>query len=67
MSGKRVQRQAEVDVGLTVLCVLAKYGQMLTCRDIAEVCGCSWQYFYQIEKQALEKLRITGSLADFLN
>jgi len=46
-----------IDIGLSVLCCVAKPGETLTDRDIAEVCGCARNSIYQIEKKALNKLR----------
>lgn len=47
----------EIDVGLDALCRHAKRGQTLTSKEIAEVCGCSFQNIGRIEQTAIAKLR----------
>ena len=66
--GKTPPREpAQVDLGLSVLCNLAEYGDTLTVPDIADVCGCSTQYIYNIEQQAINKLTMMDDnpLRDF--
>lgn len=46
-----------IDIGLDVLCIVSKPGETLSDRDIAEVCECSRNYIYELEKKALRKLR----------
>ena len=47
----------EIDLGLAVLEVLTPPGVRLSLKDIAAVCGCTWQCIFQIEQRALRKLR----------
>lgn len=49
---------ADIDLGLAVLEVLTPPGIALNLREIADVCGCTWQNIYQIEQKALRKLRL---------
>ena len=64
---KTPRKPAQVDLGLSVLCSVAEYGDTLTVPDIAEVCGCSTQYIYTIEQQAINKLTMMDNnpLRDF--
>ena len=59
----------EFDAGLTILCCLAEYEDALTATDIADVCGCTSQHIYDIEKRALEKLTAMANnpLRDFID
>lgn len=50
-------KNTDIDVGLSVLCVLAEYGQTLTNKQIADVCGCNDSYIGEISKRALNKLK----------
>lgn len=54
MSGKP---NDEIDLCLSVALTITPPGYEWTCRDLAEVVGCSWQYIYQLEHQGLEKLK----------
>ena len=47
----------DIDLGLTVLCAVAKRDETLNTGEIAEVCGCSQQHISNIIRKALEKLR----------
>lgn len=47
----------EIDVGLSVLCILAEDGQTLTFKDMAEVCGCTPQLLSNTFERALKKMR----------
>lgn len=46
-----------IDAGLLILLETASPERELTQRDIAFVCGCSIGYIWNLEKQALQKLR----------
>ncbi|AYA63854.1 sigma factor-like helix-turn-helix DNA-binding protein [Alteromonas sp. RKMC-009] len=62
-------RNNEIDIALEVLCRLAKPGQCLNTREIAEVCGCSQVTISQIMREALKKARIRAErlqLRDYL-
>ena len=59
----------DIDIGLAALCQYAEYGQTLTQQEIAEVCGCTRSFIYQLEHKALRKLRklaATSCLHEFL-
>ena len=56
-----------IDIGLDVLCRLAKENQTLTLMDIAEVCDCSKSEIARIEKKALKKLRHRMAKGDWLD
>lgn len=47
----------DVDLGLSVLCVVSQRDDTLSTKDIADVCGCSRNNIDEIEKRALKKLR----------
>ncbi|MCB1733672.1 MAG: hypothetical protein H6981_01380 [Gammaproteobacteria bacterium] len=55
------EKHRDIDLGLSVLCAVARPGQTLSCRDIADVCGCSHQAIYYMEKHAREKIRTIGA------
>lgn len=46
-----------VDVGLSVLCAIARPGETIGVSDIADVCGCSPQYISDLAIRALKKLK----------
>ena len=47
-----------IDAGLTLLLArAAQDGRIYSHREIAEVCGCSWQFIWQTEQRALKKLK----------
>lgn len=48
--------KAEVDLALSVLCIVAPKGAELTKNEIAEICGCPVNLIYRTEKRALRKL-----------
>ena len=54
----RGSRNTDIDMALAVLCSVAKPGQCLNTREIAEVCGCSQVTISQIMRNALKKARI---------
>lgn len=56
----------DIDIGLDILCRLRAPEQTLTAHDIAEVCGCSGNYIYEIEKKALSKLRNHRYLEEYM-
>lgn len=58
---KQRDNAPDIDLGLSVLCALAKPGQTLSLRDIAEVCDCSKQVIHCMEKAAMEKIRAIGA------
>lgn len=63
------EKHRDIDLGLSVLCAIARPGETLSCRDIADVCGCSFQAIYYMEKHAREKIRTIGArkgLRDYL-
>lgn len=58
----RGNKNNDIDVGLSVLCAVTPPGYTWTHKEIAEFCGCSWQYIFQLEKSAIEKLQRNQSL-----
>lgn len=46
----------DIDIGLTVLCSVARNGDTLSNREIADVCGCDHSYISHITRAALKKL-----------
>jgi len=46
-----------IDVGLAVLCATASADETLTSKDIADVCECSRNAIWKIEKRALRKAK----------
>lgn len=64
---KTPRKPAQVELGLSILCNLAEYGDTLTAQEIAEVCDCSRQYIDSIEQQAINKLTMMDNnpLRDF--
>lgn len=55
------KRRSNIELGLAVIAALRPAGVVLTQRDIAEICGCSFQRIQQIEWRALEKLRAAAA------
>lgn len=47
----------EIDLHLSILCVVAEPGQTLSRDVIADICECSKESIKQIELRALKKLR----------
>lgn len=47
----------EIDERLRRLLAETPRGVELTHKEIAEVCGCSWQLIWLVEQRALKKLR----------
>ncbi len=47
-----------IDLSLSVMCVVAKPGETLSCRQIAEVCGCSTTYIRYIYTNAMRKFAL---------
>lgn len=62
----RDQKKPEIDLGLSLLC-LHSSGQVLSCNEIAEVCGCSPQNIQAIQRNALRKLKRKDFLKQHLN
>lgn len=50
-------RCPNIDVGLAVICAVTPKATCWALRDIAEVCGCTFQAIQRIEKKALTKMR----------
>jgi DNA-directed RNA polymerase sigma subunit (sigma70/sigma32) len=46
-----------IDLGLAVLCSIAKRDETLNTTEIAEICDCSQQHISNIIRKALKKLR----------
>lgn len=46
-----------IDIGLAVLCALAKPGQTMTQEDIAEVCGCPRSRIDYLQRKAMRNLK----------
>ena len=66
---KNVERDHNIDLGLTVLCVISPPGVTWTLRDLAEICGCSKAEIETIQRTALRKfMRVARAqyLQDFL-
>lgn len=50
-------QKGDIDIGLDLLCRLAREGETMSVPDNAEVCGCSATRIYEIQQKALEKAR----------
>lgn len=48
---------ADLDLALSVVCAITPYGHTWSSRDLAEICGCSKDTIFNIEKRGLKKLR----------
>lgn len=46
-----------VDLGLSVLCAIARPGETVRVSDIADICGCKSQYISNLTMSALKKLK----------
>lgn len=55
-----------IDLGIAVLATIVKPGQFVNQQTIADVCGCSKQRIFLIEKKALAKVRERLSINDYL-
>lgn len=57
-----------IDLGLSVLCAVAKKDETLSYNEIAKVCDCSPQAILNISNKALNKLRlrIPGKASDYI-
>ena len=51
------KRNPEIDIGLAALCQHAEPRQVLSLREIADVCGCDKSRIEEISKVGLRKLR----------
>lgn len=51
------EQKRNIDLGLTVLCAVAKYDETLSQGEIAEICGCSRGMIGKIEKRAMQKIK----------
>lgn len=57
----------DIDLCLAVLDIVRPSGRPLTQREIASVIGCSPAYVFQIEKNAITKIRQNmGDITDFI-
>jgi hypothetical protein len=54
---KVVPRKNDIDLALSVMCVISKRDETLNTVEIAEVCGCSQTLIAMTLRNALEKLR----------
>ncbi len=56
-----------IDLSLSVMCVVAKPGETLSCEEIAYVCGCSGTYIRYIYTNAMRKFTRDGrQLLEFM-
>lgn len=57
-----------IDLGLSIMCVVAQKEDTLSCHEIAEVCECAPQTIFNILNKALKKLRkrIPGEASDYI-
>ncbi len=46
----------DIDLALSIICIVSERGQTLTQYEIARLCGCSRNYIHIIERRALKKL-----------
>lgn len=53
----KADRRVRFDLGLAIAACHATPGEPMSSEQLAEFCGCSHQYMWQVEKQALRKLR----------
>jgi len=53
----KADRRERFDLGLAIAACYAEPGVPMSCEQLAEFCGCSHQYMWQVEKKALRKLR----------
>ena len=60
-------KKQSVELGLSVLCVLAKPGETMQQIDIAEICECSKSLIQHIEQSAFKKIRAAMKPDDYLD
>lgn len=58
----KTQRKADIDIGLAVLCAVTPPGVTLSQGEIADVCGCTRNRIYEIERDAVRKLKSAPKL-----
>ncbi len=46
----------EIDLSLSICCIIKQEGQTLTQAELADICGCSRSLIYSIEKSARKKI-----------
>lgn len=56
-ANSRYSPRDNIGLGLAVLSVLNHRGSSLSLMEIADICGCSFQNIYNIERKALGKVR----------
>ena len=47
-----------IDLALSILCAVTPKGRTLAIKELAEICECSHQLIYEIERRALRKARV---------
>ncbi|MHA1523227.1 MAG: hypothetical protein ACTSY1_02330 [Alphaproteobacteria bacterium] len=52
-----MNRNTSIDIGLAALTDNARHGQTLSAEHIADVCNCTKNYIYELEKKGIAKLR----------
>ena len=54
---KKKAKSKNIDLALSVMCVIAERDETLSTCEIAELCGCSQSYISQLIRDGLQKLR----------
>lgn len=58
---RRGHRSSSIDIGLAVLCAITPRDHNWSLEDIAEICECTRNRIWEIERSALRKLRSNPS------
>ena len=56
----------DIDMCLSVLCLVTPEHHTWSTKDLAEICGCSHQTIKRIENMAIQKLK-TSTMKDYAN
>lgn len=57
MRKQRKDSSVNIDIGLAVLDIMRPQGVPITRECIAETCGCTPEYIYNLEKRGIQKLQ----------
>lgn len=63
---KSQNKNSAIDLGLAVLCVVLEPGETMPLADVADVCSCSKDSIYQIERRVIKKVRSRLNLHEHL-
>ena len=54
-----------IDLCMTIICLITPYDHTWSREEIADMCGCSQEYIREIERKALNKLRRRSALKQY--